>query len=410
MSSITLSWTEQMDDDPKRYCGGWINRQPSLFPGLKEELDPLTAKLERLIIILDTLGLEAYVPSPPGGRGRPSGDRAPIARAFVAKAVLDIPTTSALLDRLKVDRSLRLICGWERSGDVPSEPTFSRAFAEFALQQLPERVHEQLVRHSFQGHIIGHVARDATEIDAREKPKRRSDEDPPATPPPNQATLPPKRKRGRPRKGEPPEPKPLTRIERQRGQSLDAMIAELPTACDVGTKRNSKGHKESWIGYKLHLDTADGMVPIAAILTSASTHDSQVAIPLARQSDRRVTSLYHIMDAAYDAKAILEDALANEHIAVVDRNIRGNTALKAEIAAEEARRSLINLPDPDAEIYKNRTTAERANARIKDEFGGRYVRVRGHAKVCCHLMFGVVVLAADSLLRLFEPTTRTAPA
>src|SRR5580698_11497892 len=136
-----------MGDDTKRYCGGWINRQPSLFPRLKEELDPLTAKLERLIVILDTLGLEAYVPSPPGGRGRPSGDRTPIARAFVAKAVLDIPTTSALLDRLKVDRSLRLICGWERSGDVPSEPTFSRAFAEFALQQLPERVHEQLVRH-----------------------------------------------------------------------------------------------------------------------------------------------------------------------------------------------------------------------------------------------------------------------
>jgi hypothetical protein len=405
-----------MAEEQKRYCGSWINPQPSLFPGLKEELDPLTAKLERLIIILDTLGMEAYVRSPSGGPGRPAGDRGPVARAFVAKALLDIPTTSALLERLRVDRSLRLICGWERSNDVPSEPTFSRAFAEFAQQQLPEKVHEQLVRHGFRDHIIGHIARDATEIEAREKPDRRPPEDPPAStsgpgpkpgnPPAEQA----KPKRGRPRKGELPQPKPLTRIERQRLQSADQMIAELPTDCDVGTKRNSKGYKESWNGYKLHLDTADGMVPISAILTSASTHDSQVAIPLARLTDQRVTSCYHIMDAAYDAKAILDDALDNGHVALVDRNSRANAALKAEIAAEEARRRLINLPDPDAEIYKNRTTAERANARIKDEFGGRYVRVRGHAKVFCHLMFGVAVLAADSLLRIFDAKNRTAPA
>ena len=60
-----------MDEDAKRYCGGWINRQPELFPWLEEEIDPVTAKLERLIIILDTLGLEAFVAPPPGGRGRP---------------------------------------------------------------------------------------------------------------------------------------------------------------------------------------------------------------------------------------------------------------------------------------------------------------------------------------------------
>ena len=50
------------------------------------------------------------------------------------------------------------------------------------------------------------------------------------------------------------------------------------------------------------------------------------------------------------------------------------------------------------------TTAERANARIKDEFGGHYLRVRGHLKAFCHLMFGVVALAADSILRMFSAT------
>jgi hypothetical protein len=384
-----------MAEKPQSYYGTWINRQRSLLPGLDEELDPLTAKLEHLIIILDTLGLEAFVAPPSRGRGRPPDDRPAIARSFVAKAVLTIPTTSALIERLQVDRALRRICGWERRSEVPSEATFSRAFAEFAAQNLPERVHEQLVRRHLRDHIIGHISRDATEIEAREKPCRRSPDD---LPPP----APPKRKRGRPRKDEVLPPKPLTRIQQQRTQSLYEMRAGLPTQCDVGVKRNSKGFKETWIGYKLHLDTANGIVPIAAILTAASTHDSQVAIPLARTSEQRVVWLYDLMDSAYDAQPIIDDCLAAGRVPVIDRNTRRDTALKAEIAAERARRRLIKIPDPTDLTYNERSTAERANARIKDEFGGRHLRVRGHLKAFCHLMFGVAVLAADSILRLFS--------
>lgn len=383
-----------MAEKPQSYYGTWINRQRSLLPGLDEELDPLTAKLEHLIIILDTLGLEAFVAPPSRGRGRPPDDRPAIARSFVAKAVLTIPTTSALIERLQIDRALRRICGWERRSEVPSEATFSRAFAAFAAQGLPERVHEQLVRRHLQDHIVGHISRDATEIEAREKPRRRSSDDPP---PPA-----PKRKRGRPRKHEVLPPKPLTRIEQQRTQSLDEMRAGLPTQCDVGVKRNSKGFRETWIGYKLHLDTANGIVPVAAILTAASIHDSQVAIPLARTSEQRVVWLYDLMDSAYDAQPIIDDCLAAGRVPVIDRNTRRDTALKAEIAAERARRRLINIPDPRDLTYNERTTAERANARIKDEFGGRYLRVRGHLKAFCHLMFGVVALAADSIVRLFS--------
>ena len=384
-----------MAEKPQSYYGTWINRQRSLLPGLEQELDPLTAKLEHLIIILDTLGLEAFVAPPSRGRGRPPDDRPAIARSFVAKAVLTIPTTSALIERLQIDRALRRICGWERRSEVPSEATFSRAFAEFAAQGLPERVHEQLVRRHLHDHIVGHISRDATEIEAREKPRRRSSDDPP---PP----APPKRKRGRPRRDEVLPPKPLTRIEQQRTQSLDEMRAGLPTQCDVGVKRNSKGFRETWIGYKLHLDTADGIVPVAAILTAASTHDSQVAIPLARTSEQRVVWLYDLMDSAYDAQPIIDDCLAAGRVPVIDRNTRRDTALKAEIAAERARRRLIKIPDPADLTYNERTTAERANARIKDEFGGRHLRVRGHFKAFCHLMFGVVALAADSIVRLFS--------
>jgi hypothetical protein len=48
----------------------------------------------------------------------------------------------------------------------------------------------------------------------------------------------------------------------------------------VGTKQNSKGHKRHGVGYKFHVDDADGELPFMAVTTSTSRYDSQVAIPL----------------------------------------------------------------------------------------------------------------------------------
>ncbi len=114
--------------------------------------------------------------------------------------------------------------------------------------------------------------------------------------PPAPDHLPPPRKRGRPRKDEPrPKPEP-TRLERQVTQNLGQMLADLPTACDVGCKKNSKGYKETWTGYKLHIDVACGQIPVSCVLTSASVHDSQVAIPLMTMTSARVSYLYDLMD------------------------------------------------------------------------------------------------------------------
>ena len=59
------------------------------------------------------------------------------------------------------------------------------------------------------------------------------------------------------------------------------MLKDLPKACDKGAKKDSKGNTIYWTGYKLHLDTIDGGIPVSALLTSASVNDSQAAIPLA---------------------------------------------------------------------------------------------------------------------------------
>jgi len=361
--------------------------------------------LGRLVTTLDVIGLEAFVPEPPRGPGRPPEDRRALARAFVAKAVLGVPTTSALIERLGVDKSLRRILGWERRSQVPSEATFSRAFAEFARGTLPDKIHAALIERALGGRIIGAIARDATEIEAREKPVQNKANDGKDGAPDNP---PPPRKRGRPRKDEQrPKPEP-TRLERQVTQNLGQMLADLPTACDVGCKKNSKGYKETWIGYKLHIDVASGQIPVSCVLTSASVHDSQVAIPLMTMTSARVSYLYDLMDAAYDAAAIHDQSRALGHAPIVDRNFRADHEGKAEWGREVERLKLIHMPDFDDLIYDFRTMAERVNARLKDEFGARFLRVRGALKVKCHLMFGIVALAVDQIIRVVD--YRTAPA
>lgn len=137
----------------------------------------------------------------------------------------------------------------------------------------------------------------------------------------------PKQKQGRPKKGEELVKVP-TRLERQRTMTLEEMLADLPRHCDVGTKKNSKGYKETWIGFKFHVDAADGQIPISCILTSASTHDSQVALPLAAMTSQRIINLYDLADAAYDAPIIRERSRSLGHIAIIEINPRRNAKLK----------------------------------------------------------------------------------
>jgi len=366
--------------------------QGVLFPALQEELGPLTEKQQQVVAVLDMIHLEAFIARPSGGVGRPPKDRRAIGRAFVAKAVYNLSTTRHLLERLDCDPTLRRICGWESPREIPHESQFSRAFAEFAETELPQRLHQTLIAETYADQLVGHISRDSTEIEAREKPVRS-----PVAPEP----VKPARKRGRPKKGEEavttPEPK---RLERQAQMTVKEMLADLPRECNVGCKQNSKGYKETWAGYKLHLDVADNQIPISCILTSASLHDSQAAIPLAALTASRITSLYDLMDSAYDAKPIHEYSRSLGHVPIINANPRRDTAAKAEKSAEEKRRQLLGYKTAEDVRFNERTTVERVNARLKDEFGARMVRVRGNAKVMCHLMFGVLALSVDQILRL----------
>jgi len=352
----------------------WFNIQDKLFPHMEEELGPVSKKLLQVIQILEIIRIEDYVRQTVGQIGRPCSNRCAMARAFVAKAILNIPMTNMLVERLQMDKSLRRICGWDSQGKVPSEATFSRAFSEFSEIGLPAIVHEALIKETQSNRIVGHISRDSTEIEAREKPVPTGKKEKKS------------KKRGRPKKGESSPVKEPTVLEQQPTMTYQELMGSFKPFCNVGTKRNSKGYKESWTGYKLHLDVIDGDIPISGLLSAASVHDSQLSIPLSVISYQRVTSLYDLADAAYDCPEIRKYSNFLGHIDIIDSNPRrGN---KIEFCPAKAVR------------YRQRSSVERVNGRLKDEFGGRFVRVRGNPKVFTHLMFGLLALTADQLFKL----------
>jgi Transposase domain (DUF772)/Transposase DDE domain len=397
--------------------------QRMLLPVLNEEIGPLSDKEKRFVEVCELARIDKVLQNLVWcGNGRKPASRVAIAHAFLAKALWNLPTTRALIDRLKSDTSLRRLCGWhDGPSQVPDEATFSRAFAAFAQMGLCVTAHTDLVTIHLGEEIIHHSSTDSTAIEAREKAHR-------ATPP--EVETPPlladmllarvvgtasasstpqahdripqgkakakssekvkgKRKRGRPRKGEePPEPEP-TRLERHLKGSYEANLLDMPVIqCTHGCKKNAKGHTQHWTGYKLHVSTGDGDIPLAAYMSSASLHDSQPAIILQQAVSQRTKAVfYDLKDAAYDATAIKEHSRTMGSVPIIDANKRRGTEAPPPM-------------EPDrAEHYKARSGAERFNSDLKDNHGGRNVRVRGAAKVMTHLMFGVVVMTAEALLR-----------
>src|ERR1700746_100015 len=148
----------------------WDHIQDNLFPWLREELGPLTELHKRVIVTLELARVETLVGEWRGLPGRPPSDRAALARAFVAKAVMSIPTTKMLIERLAGEKKLRGLCGWERSGQVPDASVFSRAFARFARSELPSRVHAALIKRTHQDRLGGPISRDAPPLAARREP------------------------------------------------------------------------------------------------------------------------------------------------------------------------------------------------------------------------------------------------
>jgi hypothetical protein len=351
--------------------------QETLFPALTEQFGAMSPRARLFVAACVKIPFSRFIPC---GRwkGRPARYRLAMARAFLAKSIYGLKTTRHLLEYLKVDAHLRQLCGWQNVQQLPHESTFSRAFAEFAQSELGQFAHEALIQSMQSQRLIGHIARDSTAIEARE----RYPDDPRKK----------RRHSSKPRKHRPAPSRLPAQATRRDGEQ---MSRELPVKCSLGVKQSSAGHMKYWRGYKLHLDVADGQIPITALLTSANLHDSQAAIPLMHITSSRVTYLYELMDSAYDADLIRQVSTELNHVAIIDTKspprisqLPCRIKKKAEMSPAQKLR------------FRERTTAERVNARLKDEFGASHIYVRGGKKVAAHLMFAVLALTVDQLLRL----------
>src|ERR1039457_4386530 len=151
----------------------WLHIQEELLPWLNDTTcGPLNEHHRQLVSVLGMARIEAFLPGWPGLPGRPLSERSALARAFVAKAVFNFPTTRLLIEMLSVDKTLRRLCGWQRSGEGPSEATFSRAFAEFSSSSLPPRWQGAWIRAARAARRVDNIPRKRTALEPRENPEK----------------------------------------------------------------------------------------------------------------------------------------------------------------------------------------------------------------------------------------------
>lgn len=370
-----------------------LNLEQSLFPQLEATLGSLSPKEEKLMKILDFAEIETFVSTVQ--ITNPPKDREEMARAFVAKSIYNFQTTRALIERLKVDKTLRMLCGWRYHTQLPSESKFSRVFDEFSQQRIASKAQDVFIEKYLSKVLFFYASTDSTAIELREKPvkKEKSKEEKS------------KRKRGRPKKGEVVPPKEPSILEQQEKMSTNKeMLSLISTQCNVGIKQNAQGNRYKWIGGKLHITVVDGDIPLTAIYSSASVHDSSLALPMISETSSKVNYLYDLQDAAYDSSIIKAFSFNNGHKPIIDINPKNSKVLKEQIELAKSEKEILqafNLYNNSDDLhYNQRSSVERVNAYLKDNYGCDKIYYQGATKVASVLAFGVLSICIHQSMKL----------
>ena len=309
--------------------------------------------------------------------GRPAYPLMSFLRSMFAKSFFSIEKTSGLIERLKADPNLRLLCGFKQ---VPSKGKFSTAFAFLAKLNIAEPTLTEMARTAHEGHTVLHLCRDSTAIEAREHAPKKKDKNV------KEAA----KKSEKQDKNVEKQPKEPAVIEKQKGENPDESINALNKNCAWGCKKNSQGNVSFWKGYKLHLDVTDTGFPVTAVVTGANVHDSQLAIPMEKLTAQRVQYCYSLMDSAYDAKTIEQFIRDCGHIPIIDPNCRKD---KNRSPFDPAKQERFNI----------RTTVERSYSILKDWLIPRAIYVKGHSKVSFVLFCSILCMAALRFLMFSVP-------
>ena len=249
------------------------------------------------------------------------------------------------IELMKGNPNIRRIVGIHR---IPSESVISRRTKELIDIIDVYSMHEAIVSEFYSTRLVCNLSIDSTPIDAREKPTTKE--------------KPERMKRGRKKKGSDEEREYKDRIaEEKRTEELARhgdtrqFLATIEDGCSITGKKNSKGHMQWRVGYKVHLAVDDIGIPVSFFVSGASVHDSRVAIPLLRLAGERCTFLYSLMDGGYSSSDIESFAKELGVVPVIDFKADRN-GVKPEM-------------DPAKKIrYRSRTTVERTNSELKDCF------------------------------------------
>ena len=181
-----------------------------------------------------------------------------------------------------------------------------------------------------------------------------------------------------------------TRIQRQQKQWVEHILSPIPMQVIGGPTRSLKGYKPAEEWRQTAWVVLYRWAVLLLLLFCLRLPSTTVGQPFHchRFSARRVTSLYDLMDAACCSFELQEYSRQLGHVPLIDHNPRSGKKEPFE--------------PYDAERYKIRSIVERTNARLKDELGGRNVWVQGAQMVYSHLMFGLLVLSADQLMRILQ--------
>jgi transposase len=126
---------------------------------------------------------------PYAGTGRIPYQYQPFLRSQFAQIYFQIESTKKLIERLRADPNLRLLCGFTK---IPGKSSFSRAFSHLAETGILPVKLEGFAKETFKDKVVYHVNRDSSAINAREKVEKKSEG--------KGKKL--QKKRGRPRKSE----------------------------------------------------------------------------------------------------------------------------------------------------------------------------------------------------------------
>ncbi|MNJ39806.1 Transposase DDE domain protein [compost metagenome] len=342
-------------------------------------------------------------------RGAEGHCRQGILRALLAAPLENMDTFSGLHRRLDMDLRFRYQCGLRLDRKAPSIATLSRVFTELTNKGLAKRLFEDLVTRCKQEGIIdgSHVAMDSAAIHAYEKkqPKRKS---------------------------------------------------ELTGNANWGAKFDSFGNKVKWFGYKLHLavDTASEL-PLALSVTPAHVNDGDLAPALMEQVAADAKVKFFVFDAGYDQLKNYEAARKLKAQAIIPMNLRNEKEPPAGITSNgtpccsmgfamtywgvdgdhlkfrcphatgkvdcplgmaacsssnygmvlkvDTKSDLRRYSSPHRntkrwqELYKERTSVERCNSRMKTYLTADAMHIWGIEKVITHQYLNAIVLLASAL-------------